>query len=116
MSMFSNAAYTIKVIVMKSSKESVTTITQSDWNEFQNDPEIKTFTRRYPMDLKVHELRQSLCSSGFIPEETNKTTMYIADGFGEQFQKIHEGQDSELLEIIPSVYHPVLLAVINEDT
>ncbi|MCR5146143.1 MAG: hypothetical protein K6B70_02170 [Clostridia bacterium] len=118
MDIFENVAYTIKVAIKKSSENDDEIIAKNNWYEFQNNAEIKTFTRRYIMNLKVCELRQSLCDSGFIPYNKQQTTLYISEGYGEPFQLIHEdiNDNLKLLEIIPSVYNPVLLAIVKDDT
>lgn len=122
MSCLDNAAYTIKVVVKTGSIFTATPVTEIEWNEYHANPQIETFTGRFSMELRVYELRERLRKGGFIPSEKNKTTLYIASGFGEPFKEIPEGggkskfnnSNCELWEVIHSACNPILLALVND--
>ena len=122
-----DAKYTLRVVVKKFSfmEDYSKPITEEDWNKYQNDSKIKTFTADYPMDQRVYQLKESLCKGGYIPSKEkiyNQTRLYMSGGFGETFKEIPEGNSNskfnnsycQLFEIVPSVLNTILLVVVND--
>jgi len=127
MSCLDDAKYTLKIVVKKFSflGENDTPITEENWNKYQDDPNVETFTANYPMEMRVHELKESLCKGGYIPSKENiykQTRLYMSAGFGEKFEVIPEGNGYSkynnsycpLFEIVPSVHNTILLVVVND--
>lgn len=127
MSCLDDAKYTLKVVVKKFSflEDVVKPITEDDWEKYQNDSKTEAFIERYPIDMRVHQLKKSLCEGGYIPNKRNiynQTKLYMSEGFGKPFEEIPEGHGNskfnnsycELFAIVPSPINTILLVVVND--